>query len=331
MEGDVAWSVIDATPDGVLVLDRHGSVVFANAQAEAMFGCGDGGLIGSLVDDLVPQEVRAVHRAHRTRYQAAPTVREMGAGLVLRAVRPDGREFPVEVSLSPLDIGRDSYTVAALRDVTDRIAAEDHLHRVLATLDASDDAVFIFDAESLRYSYVNDGAVRLIGYTRSELLEMTPVHLNPNVTASDYAELVASLLDGPEHTLVRTSTLLTKEGVEVEVEKTFRAAPIGRDDSRWVVALARDIRERLAVQEQLRQSHEALALADDRERIAQGLHDTVIRRLFGMGLQLEGAIAGADAETAKRLAAAVDDLDDTIRELRNAIFAIGRPATSVEE
>ena len=104
------------------------------------------------MEELVPDDVRAVHRAHRTRYQAAPTVRAMGAGLLLRARRGDGSEFPVEISLSPLSMGATAYTVAAVRDVTDRVEAEDHLHRVLHTLDSSDDAVFIFDADSLRYS-----------------------------------------------------------------------------------------------------------------------------------------------------------------------------------
>ena len=198
-------------------------------------------------------------------------------------------------------MGGDTYTVAALRDVSDRVEAEDHLHRVLHTLDASDDAVFIFDAESLRYSYVNDGAVRLVGYGRDELLAMTPLHLNPNATEADYRRLIETLLVNPDHAVMHEAILVAKDGHEIPVEKTFQSAPLGRGDTRWVVVLARDISERLAAEQELRRSQDALreaeqvlVLADDRERIARDLHDTVIQRLFGAGLQLQATSSSTD-------------------------------------
>ena len=141
-----------------------------------------------------PEALRAVHRAHRTRFRAEPTVRAMGAGSELWARRSDGSEFPVEISLSPLHLDDDVFAVAAVRDVSARVAAEDQLHRVLRTLDATDDAVFIFDAVTLRFSFVNDGAVRLVGYQRDELLTMTPLHLNPYTTESEYRRLVDALV-----------------------------------------------------------------------------------------------------------------------------------------
>ena len=123
--------------------------------------------------------------------------------------------------------------------------------------------------------------------------------------------------------------LMAKDGHEIPVEKTFQSAPIGRDDIRWVVVLARDISERLAAERELRRSEDALreaeqvlVLADDRERIARDLHDTVIQRLFGAGLQLQATMSSADERTRERLQATITDLDETIKELRSAIFAL---------
>jgi len=206
---DFAWSLLEAAPDGILIVDRGGDVVFVSSQAAALFQTSAEDLLGHTVEELVPQDVRSTHRAHRTRFQAAPAVRSMGGGLLLRARRVDGTEFPVEISLSPMTMGGDVFTVAALRDVTDRLKVEEELHR-------SQDA--------------------------------------------------------------------------------------------------------------LREAGEVLLLAEDRERIARDLHDTVIQRLFGAGLQLQATLASTDARTRERLEGTVVDLDDTIKELRSAIFALHGPS-----
>lgn len=326
---DFSWSLLDAVPDGVLIASETGEIVFVNDQAAALLGYEIGDLLGRTVDDLLPESLRSVHRAHRTRYRAAPTLRSMGAGLLLRARRVDGSEFPVEVSLKPLRLGGELFVVAGVRDVTDRVETEDYLQRVLHTLDASDDGVFIFDALSLRYSYVNEGAVRLVGYDRDELLGMTPLHLDANGAERDYRQLVESLQSSPDNAMAGPATLLRKDGVEVPVETTYQSAPTGSQGARWIVAFARDISARLAAEEALRESREALqqaeqvlAVADDRDRIARDLHDTVIQRLFGAGLTLQGIVSIADDPVRGRLTATIGDLDETIRELRMAIFSL---------
>jgi PAS domain S-box-containing protein len=326
---DVSWSLLNAAPDGVVIASEAGEIVFVSEQAADLLGYRPSDIVGQSVDVLLPEELRAVHRAHRTRYRAGPTPRAMGAGLLLRARRSDGGEFPVEISLKPLTRDGQLFVVAAIRDVTDRVATDDHLRRVLLTLDASDDGVFIFDAVSLRFSYVNEGAVRLAGYHGDELLTMTPLHLNPDDSESGYREFVESLEANPDETIARQARLLRKDGTEVPVEQTYRAAPTGLGGSRWIITLARNISERLEAEAELRHSQDALqdaervlAIADDRERIARDLHDKVIQRLFAAGLNLQAVLGLTDERARHRIEATIDSLDDTIRELRMAIFSL---------
>lgn len=328
--GSSAWAMLDYAPDGIVVAAETGQIVFANRQAADLFRVEGNGLVGMSVDDLLPDDLRGSHRAHRTRYRAQPEVRAMGAGLLLRARRSDGSEFHAEISLSPFASPEGQFVVAAVRDITERVAAEDHLHRVLHTLDLSDDAILIFDAETLQLLYVNQGTERMVGYSRAELLTMTPLHFNPHTTAEQYHALVAQLLADPERTIRRESSLLRSDGVEVPVEKTYRAGPVGYDGTQWVVALGRDITDRLAAEQQIRDNHEALLeaerivmLVDDRERIARDLHDTVIQRLFAAGLGLQSVLRVADDVVRPRIERTIEELDTTIRELRSAIFSLG--------
>jgi PAS domain S-box-containing protein len=203
------------------------------------------------------------------------------------------------------------------------------MHRVLQTLDTSDDGMLMFDADTLRYAFVNEGAVRLVGYSRAELLTMTPLHLSAHTTEAQFRARMDSLLTDSTIALVRQATLLRKDGTEVPVEKTYRAAPVGRDGHRWVIAMARDITNRLAAEAALRQSQQALhdaeqivAIADDRERIARDLHDTVIQRLFGEGLKLLSTMSMVDDAPKHRIQSTIDGLDQTIKELRLAVFSL---------
>jgi PAS domain S-box-containing protein len=314
--------MLDASPDGMILANTAGDITFANRQAADMFGYQLDEFVGKSVDDLLPEELRGVHRAHRTRYRAHPEVRGMGVGLDLLGLRRDGSTFHAEISLSPMTVGGAPYVVAAVRDVTERLAAEDHLRRVIESLDATDDAIMLFDASTLRYSHVNEGAVRMLGYDQEEMARMTPLHVNPYHVESEYRELVEEVLAHPGQSIRRDARMLSRSGVEIPVEKLFRAAPAARDGSQWIIVVARDVSERLAAEAELKRSREELVVAEDRARIARDLHDTVIQRLFGAGLRLQAVAAMADDRVRSRVEETIDDLDETIRELRSTIFSL---------
>jgi two-component system sensor histidine kinase DevS len=322
-------SVVDAAPDGMLVVSDDGVIVFANRQAGALFALDHERMVGTPVDHLLPERLRSVHRAHRLRYQAEPSVRPMGVGMLLEARRDDGTVFPVEVSLSPLVDGPVRYVVVVVRDVTARVDADDQMRRVLSALDAAEDALFVMDHDSLRFRYVNDGACRQLGYDRDELVGMTPMHVNPAMSVEEVRLAVDQVGGDQGSPRIYQTVHRRRDGTDVPVEVTLHAAAAAQDGSVAVILLARDIRERLEAEHQahlaeaaLRQAEQAMAVADDRERIARDLHDTVIQRLFASGLALQALATRSDADQARRLERIVDDLDATIREIRGAIFSL---------
>jgi len=116
--------LLDAAPDGMVIVDRQGRIVLVNRQAAAMFGAAPEALVGEAVELLLPDAYRAHHHRHRAAYHEAPRPRPMGAGMELLARRLDGGEFPVEISLSPLESARGMLVIAAVRDITERKRTE---------------------------------------------------------------------------------------------------------------------------------------------------------------------------------------------------------------
>jgi PAS domain S-box-containing protein len=132
---ELARSVLDAAPDAMIVIDDAGLIRFVNRQVSSLFGYSHDELVGRPVELLMPERFHSRHVAHREHYRSSVRVRPMGVGLALFGRRKDGTEFPVEISLSPIEHEKGMLVAAAIRDVTDRKRAETELIRAREAAD----------------------------------------------------------------------------------------------------------------------------------------------------------------------------------------------------
>jgi two-component system, sensor histidine kinase len=123
---ELARRALEAAPDAMMIIDASGTIRFTNRQVFALFGYPHDEIIGLSFEHLMPERFRARHNGHRQQYTSNIRVRPMGTGLPLYGRRKDGTEFPVEISLSPIEDGDNVLVAAAIRDVTDgkRVQAE---------------------------------------------------------------------------------------------------------------------------------------------------------------------------------------------------------------
>lgn len=124
-------ALLESAPDGIVVVDSSGTIVIVNSQTERLFGYTRQELIGQPIELLVPERFKGSHVGDRTSYVADPRLRPMGAGRALTGRTKDGKEFPVEISLSPLVTDQGRLVMSIIRDITERRRAEEIIQTTL--------------------------------------------------------------------------------------------------------------------------------------------------------------------------------------------------------
>jgi len=249
--------MVEATPNGLVMINKAGIITLANNQMVKLFGYTRKELTGLSIEMLVPERYRASHPGHRQNFFTAPEVRAMGHGRDLFGQRKDGSEFQLEIGLSPLHTPEGMFVLAAVVDITERKKMQRVLEQFKYTLDQTVDCVFICNSENLNFEYVNEGAIQQVGYSEAELLDMSIPDIKSEYSLEKYQLLIQPLLDGSQPSLTFETIHKHKDGHKIPVEVTVQLVRQGRLKSR-LVSVVRDISERKQAEQLLRNKNEEL-------------------------------------------------------------------------
>lgn len=280
-------SILEAIPDAVAAVNQQGVIIQVNSQIESLFGYTRDELIGQKVEMLVPERHRPQHDLHRGHFHQQPKIRRMGSGLDLYGRRRDGSEFPVEISLSPVNTGDGVIVLSAIRDITDRKRIEEELkraneeldrrksrelrdyqNRLALIVDSSQDAIIGKNLDGI-VTHWNKAAEEMYGYTADEMIGRSITTLAPAERSDEIPAILQKIRNGVRVDYFE-SVRVTKDKRKLSV--SISVSPIYDADGKVVGAstIARDITAQKKTEDLLRQSQKMEAVG----RLAGGVaHD----------------------------------------------------------
>ncbi len=282
-------ALLESAPDAMVIVNGHGHIALVNAQAERLFGFRRQEIIGQGISELIPRRFRAQHRQHMKNYLREATTRPMGSGLELFGRHKDGSEFPMEISLSPLETDEGLLVSAAIRDVSAR-------RQAVADLAAAE-ALFrsAFDGSPIGMALTDDGGI--VVRVNGALCELTGRRA-AQLTGSRFDELVHPEEIGYDRKAI--TRLIEGDRSQYKVETRFihvTGAPIwvavqatmindSDSDARRFLVQVQDVTHRRRYEENLQYlaTHDPLTGLHNRSSFAAQLetHADLVRR-YGDG------------------------------------------------
>ena len=208
-------NLLEAVPEALVGVDQSGVIRFINHQTESLFGYERGNLIGRPLNTLMPEHLWTVYTDHRDDYFSDPRTWSLGLDLELVAWHVDGTQFPVNITLSPIDTGDVLVLVKAAGDVTKRKVALENAQRMTAIVSSSDEAIIAKTREGIVTSW-NPAAERIYGYSSTEMVGRRMDALIPEDRASEMKAILAGASAGQGVDNVQTSRT-RKDGTTIRV------------------------------------------------------------------------------------------------------------------
>ncbi len=246
-------SIIESAMDAVISVDSRQRVVLFNAAAEKLFGVLGSEAMGKSLDQFIPERFRGAHVGHvRTFGETGVSARRMGALLKVTGLRADGEEFPIEASISQVEVKGEKLFTVILRDITERTKAEERQGRLAAIVDSSEDAIISKNLDGFVTSW-NRGAERLFGYKAEEMIGQPLTALIPVELWSEERRILERVRQGKPIEHLET-VRVAKDGRRIDV--SLSVSPV-RNAAGVVVGaskICRDVSSQKEAEERLRRS-----------------------------------------------------------------------------
>ena len=282
--------VLDSATDAIITVDEAQKILLYNGAAEAVFGWPRQVIIGEPLDRLVPARFRAAHGDHMRRFgQTGVTSRRMGARNLIYGVRSNGQEFPLDASISQLDTPSGKLFTVILRDITQRLAAEEEHARLAARLsgllDSAMDAIITVDQAQTIILY-NRAAEKIFGWPSAQTLGQRLDLLMPARFRPGHEQHVQRFaLTGVTSRRMGDVTLiygLRASGEEFPMDASI--SQLDTADGKLFTVILRDVTERVRAQQE-RSAFAAAASAireEEKRRLARELHDELAQSLTAL-------------------------------------------------
>lgn len=305
-------AILETAVEGIITIDERGTIESMNPAAIRIFGYTPGELIGKNVNVLMPSPYHEQHDGYLSNYRRTGNARIIGIGREVSGRHKDGTVFPLDLSVSEVNLSGRRLFTGFVRDITERKEAEKALSHFAAMVESSDDAIIGKTLDGHITSW-NKGAEKIFGYTRKEMFGKHISILIPADRADEEPMIIERIKRGESVEHFET-VRQRKDGKLIEVSVTI--SPI-HDTCRKILGaskIARDITERKRLQKEI------LEISDrEQRRIGQDLHDGLCQQLAGIELMsqaLEQNLATKSIEEAERVGQIAAHIREAINHTR---------------
>ena len=271
--------IVTSAMDAIITIDADQRIVLFNSAAEKMFGYSASELMGHPISRLLPERFHKAHHLHIHGFsQTGETSRAMGSLGAISGLRRNGQEFPIEASISQSDDGEPKLFTVILRDITERLRAQERLIEQATLLDHAHEAIVVRDLDG-HIRYWSQGAERLYGWTAEEMIGQTADGIL-------YGEDKSSLTNAMSATIQKEKwdgelLQLTKDGREVIVEGHWALVCDTNGNPKSVLAINSDITEKKKLESQFLRAQRLESIGTLASGIAHDLNNILSPILMG--------------------------------------------------
>jgi len=245
---DMLRMIVESAPNGMLMTDEKGTILYINPQMEKMFGYDRTELLGQCIEKLVPERFSDRHVTNRTNYIADPYARMMGSGRDLFARHKDGTEIPVEIGLNPVRAERGVVVIGTVVDITERkriekllMEREERLHEIM---DNTADAIIVFDHEGI-IEICNRQANKLLSKGEGKIQEIWDIITPEN--RDGFSKTLKRAREGDKITDIETEVIGNGgKRISVSASLVYTTSEVGK----FIITI-RDITERLMIRQRI--------------------------------------------------------------------------------